>query len=321
MKTTLKFGVVALWAALGSTLAYAGNTGDNQGAGDYRSIFGGHVWAHGATDCDTSHAASYQAHQVDDQTYILRQNKCQSFEASFVYLLLGENQSLVVDTGAKVPRREQSLADHVQKILNRHGREGQKLLVLHSHGHSDHTAGDQALKKRKNTQIIRGKSKALKKFFKDADANGEIKIDLGGRQITAFRIPGHQEESIALYDTHTKWLLTGDTLYPGMIMIKNWDEFKSSINRLYDFSQKHQVSAIMGGHIERKSAPGDYYDIGSTYQPDEAPLDLPVSVIATVRDYLNSTDKAQAKDLGWLKLQPMNGLQKGLSSIFRAFSG
>jgi len=48
-------------------------------------------------------------------------------------------------------------------------------------------------------------------------------IDLGGRVIDVIPFPGHQEASIALYDRMTGNLMTGDSLYPGLLTVENID--------------------------------------------------------------------------------------------------
>jgi glyoxylase-like metal-dependent hydrolase (beta-lactamase superfamily II) len=67
-------------------------------------------------------------------------------------------------------------------------------------------------------------------------------------------VPGHQEESIALCDAKTGWLLIGDTVYPGRVMVKDWSAYRSSIERLVEFAKAHRVSAVLGSHIEMSAS-------------------------------------------------------------------
>jgi hypothetical protein len=39
-------------------------------------------------------------------------------------------------------------------------------------------------------------------------------------------MPDNQEETISIYDHQTKWLMTGDTLYPGYIYVKDWQAYR-----------------------------------------------------------------------------------------------
>ena len=57
-------------------------------------------WMHGSSSCAQNNDPELQVHAYNDSTYILRQNKCRTFEAPFVYLLLGQQSALLLDTGA-----------------------------------------------------------------------------------------------------------------------------------------------------------------------------------------------------------------------------
>ena len=114
----------------------------------------------------------------------------------------------------------------------------------------------------------------MRKYFGfSAWPEGLAIVDLGGRTLEVIPAPGHQDEGIAVYDSRTGWLLTGDNLYPGRLYVKNWNEFRSSIGRLVEFSKTHRISAVLGTHIEMSST-GKLFDVGSTYQPNEANLAL-----------------------------------------------
>ncbi len=71
-------------------------------------------------------------------------------------------------------------------------------------------------------------------------------IDLGNRVIDAIPIPGHDVASIALYDRQTAILLTGDSLYPGRIYIRDFDAFAKSNARMVKFTDGKVVSYILG---------------------------------------------------------------------------
>jgi len=69
-------------------------------------------------------------------------------------------------------------------------------------------------------------------------------------------------------------LLTGDTLYPGLLTVQDWNAYRRSAARLAAFAQQHEVALVVGNHIEMKKAPGELYPIGTTFQPDEHALPL-----------------------------------------------
>ena len=150
------------------------------------------------------------------------------------------------------------------------------LLVVHSHGHGDHTSGDAQFRGVAGVELIDGKSKALVDAFHLRDwPNQAGVIDLGGgRVLDLVPIPGHQEASIALYDRRTGVLLTGDTVYPGRLYISDWKAFAASIERLVSFTATHPVTHVLGCHIEQSSTPFLDYPIGSMYQPREHSLEM-----------------------------------------------
>jgi hydroxyacylglutathione hydrolase len=121
--------------------------------------------------------------------------------------------------------------------------------------------------------------------------NDQTTLDLGGRVVDLIAIPGHEASSIAIYDRHTKLLLTGDTLYPGRLYIRDWSLFKASIERLVLFVKSHNVSSVLGTHIEMSAKPGIDYPAQSTYQPDEHPLALkPAHVIELYQAVIKMKD-------------------------------
>ena len=57
-------------------------------------------WIHGAENCQQTADPALQTHAPEPTTFIFRQSKCTSFEAPFIYLLVGTTRSLLLDTGA-----------------------------------------------------------------------------------------------------------------------------------------------------------------------------------------------------------------------------
>lgn len=122
-------------------------------------------------------------------------------------------------------------------------------------------------------------------------------FDLGNRLLNIIPIPGHQASSIALYDHKTKILLTGDSFYPGRLYIKDWAAFKQSTQRLVDFTAKHEISAILGNHIEMTQNAGVDYSMGTTYQPEEHVLPLTKETLSELLSALNKLGDVPAKEV------------------------
>ena len=111
-------------------------------------------------------------------------------------------------------------------------------------------------------------------------------IDLGGRIVDIIPIPGHDVASIALYDRLTGNLLTGDSLYPGLLSINSKDlaAYAVSAQRLADFVGEHPVAHVLGTHVEQNKLPYVEYGRGTIYQADEAPLELTRAHIFELND-------------------------------------
>lgn len=264
-------------------------------------------WSHGAADCALDEQPNVDIFSHDNNTFILRQNKCDSFEAPFIYILEGDSSILIFDTGAIEDKDTFDFNDILKDIFSQK-LTTKSLLVVHSHGHSDHIAGDEQLSTLENMRFI------------DTTKSTEIQtLDLGKRTVKLIPSPGHHEQAIALYDESTQWLLTGDTLYPGMIYVKDWLDYRESIAALADFSLSHPVSAILGGHIETDKLTGDIYPIGSTYQPNEAPLLLMLSELTALNTILKDAEQPKEIKQGAVIVMPMNFLQRSLVNIVNFF--
>jgi hydroxyacylglutathione hydrolase len=256
-------------------------------------------WIHGSEPCSANRDPAFQVHYYTPDTVILRENKCINYEAPFVYLLFGQDRVLVQDTGA-APLQGSIFAfpirETVQKTVNdweqRHGNKRIQVIVTHSHAHRDHIAGDSQFTGQPNTVVVGTKLEEVRAFFGMRNwPNDQTTLDLGGRVVDLIAIPGHEASSIAIYDRHTKLLLTGDTLYPGRLYIRDWSLFKASIERLVLFVKSHNVSSVLGTHIEMSAKPGIDYPAQSTYQPDEHPLALkPAHVIELYQAVIKMKD-------------------------------
>ena len=277
----------------------------------------GHVkWIHGSPDFSKGIEPPIQVFQQDKSTWVLRQNKCLSFEAPFMYLLLGDDRALLLDTGATDNPESFPLYTTVRSLIGE-----RSLLVLHSHSHGDHCRGDEQFIAQAGVELVAPNTAGLRAFLDAADRTGNDRnIELGGRKIFVLETPGHQEESITLYDSQTRWLLTGDTVYPGLIYVKDWEAYRESISRLARFARNHEVVAVLGAHIEMTDRAGEYYPIGTVYQPHEAPLPLSPRALQTLDTALAKADGKETVQLDELVIQPMNAMQRTLSNVARFFT-
>ncbi|HUK91608.1 MAG TPA: MBL fold metallo-hydrolase, partial [Blastocatellia bacterium] len=139
---------------------------------------------------------------------------------------------------------------------------------------------------------------AVKDFFKlPGWPEGTATVDLGGRVLTIIPTPGHEKTHLAFYDSKTHILLTGDMLYPGLLTVDDWPEYRASVRRLSNFVASHPVSYILGAHIESKAAPREMYPLGSTFQPDEHILQMGVSDLADLQKACDALADKPTRDV------------------------
>ncbi|MBK3562870.1 MBL fold metallo-hydrolase [Streptomyces sp. MBT62] len=245
-------------------------------------------WIHGSPSAKHNTDPDIQVHAYNEHSYILRQNKAVHYEAPFLFLLFGNERVMLVDTGATespewFPLRR-TIDGLIDDWLSRNPRQDYTLLVLHSHAHGDHIAGDAQFADRPQTVVVPADRAGSWPFFGfDRDPEGVARIDLGGRIVDCLATPGHHETAVTYHDPHTGWLLTGDTLYPGRLYVNDWPAFTRTAERLVDFAAARRVTHVLGCHIEMTRTPGVDYPVRTTYQPDEAPLPLTTDHLRELR--------------------------------------
>ncbi len=239
------------------------------------------AWMHGSADCNQNTDPEVQVHAYNTTTYIIRQNKCRTFEAPFIYVLIGTDSALMLDTGATTST---TLRDTVLSLVG-----GKPLLVAHSHNHSDHTAGDGTWSGVATATVVPRQQAAIQQTFGIATwPTSQGSRDLGGRVLDVLAIPGHEAQHIALYDRQTGLLLTGDTLYAGLLFINDWTAYRDSVGRLAQFAAAHPIAHVLGAHIEMTSTPMVNYPYGTTYQPNEHVLQLTAAHVAELDSALTA---------------------------------
>lgn len=261
-------------------------------------------WIHGSESAKHNTDPDIQVYAHDEHTVILRQNKAINYEAPFLYLLFGDDRALLIDTGATADPELFPLRRVVDELLaerlTRHPHEDYELLVVHTHAHGDHIAGDGQFADRPKTTMIGAQRSAAWEFFgfgPDPEAVG--RVDLGGRVLECVPTPGHHDSSVTFYDPWTGFLLTGDTVYRGRLYIQDWPAFARSIDMLIEFCDTRPVTHVLGCHIEMTRQPGVDYPVRTTYQPDEPPLEMTVDHLHRIRaaiDEIGETATRRAFD-------------------------
>jgi glyoxylase-like metal-dependent hydrolase (beta-lactamase superfamily II) len=240
------------------------------------------TWLTGGPKCMES--PEWQVHEYNANLYILRQSGCTDAEMPFLYLFFGKDRGLLWDTGSRNGNLVPTLQRVVHNWLERNHRTSIPLIVMHSHAHRDHTAGDAALQvlvdPAMSITFVPATLQDTKSFFHIQNWPDDVgQVELGGRLLNIIPIPGHDPVSIALYDRLTGVLLTGDSLYPGRLYVPDFPTFQASIERLVTFTNGKPVAHILGNHIEQTRTPFKDFPIGTIYHPDEHSLDLSMGTL------------------------------------------
>lgn len=231
-------------------------------------------WNEGAANCSPQSETPLQVHAYNPQTFILRESLCATFEAPFMYLLVGSTKALLIDTGDVADPKQLPLAATVMQLLPGNETAKLPLLVVHTHRHLDHRAGDGQFANLANAQVVGYDLESVKKFYGFSDwPNGTAVIDLGGRQVDAIPTPGHNQTEVSFYDRNTGLLFSGDFLMPARLLVEDAKEYQASAERLANFVRDRPVSYVLGGHIEM-NADGTLFPWQAQYHPREHQLQL-----------------------------------------------
>lgn len=186
------------------------------------------------------------------------------------YLILGDKQALLFDTGLAIGNVQQ-VVQSLTKL---------PVIVVNSHSHNDHVgdnwqfdhvAGMDTAFTRQNAKGSRADAQAelepgsvcghlpagfdaetyaTKPWKIDQWIHDGSKFDLGGRVIEVIATPGHTPDAIALIDRANGLLFTGDSYYPGPIYLyrpeTDIDAYESSMTKLAALSK--QVNLLLPSH-------------------------------------------------------------------------
>lgn len=267
-------------------------------------------WIHGSPDCDGATDPPLQVAAVDGDTFVIRQSKCVNFEAPFLYLLLGAETALLHDTGATADANLFPIRRTVEELID--GR-SLRIVVTHSHGHGDHWAGDAQFTDLPPDSIAPTGAEGVAAFFGIEDwPRDDAALDLGDRPIDVIPTPGHLGDHVVLFDRTRGLLLSGDTLLPGRLTVREWSAFGESTARLARFARERAahgqpVRSILGAHVEMRTG-GDLYEPRRIFQPDEAPLPLAVDDLFALDEALEGAGASpRSIPVGRFVVEPVEG--------------
>ena len=275
-------------------------------------------WDEGAADCGTASLKPLQVHRYEPQTYILRQSLCASFEGNFIYLLIGSEKALLIDTGAIADPVAMPLAKTVMELLPEKGGKKMPLLVLHTHSHLDHRAGDAQFGSLPGVTVAPISLEAMRDFLHLSNwPDGATQLDLGGRIIDVIPTPGHHATHVAFYDRRTALVFSGDFLLPGRLVIGDSAAYYQSALRMVEFLKTRPLTYILGGHIELNTA-GETFSMRSHYHPHERRLELAKKDLVALPAALKNFNGFYARHDDYILSNPVHNLA-ALAVIALAF--
>jgi glyoxylase-like metal-dependent hydrolase (beta-lactamase superfamily II) len=265
-------------------------------------------WDAGADDCAKHPHPPLEVHRYDGTTFVLREDLCATWEAPFMYLLIGAKEALLIDTGDVAEAQKMPLAQTVSALVAQYGAPGLPLLVVHTHRHLDHRAGDVQFAKLPNAKLVGYDIDSVKAFYGFRNwPNGMAHLDLGNRIVDVMPAPGHNETHVVFYDRKTSLLFSGDFLLPGRLLVDDAGAELESANRVADFVRNRPVAAVLGGHVEIDSA-GETFPWESTFHPREHELALTKAEVLALPAALQSFNGFYTQSGKFLLMNPMRNL-------------
>ena len=243
------------------------------------------TWIHGSVSAKANTDVRIQVHRYNEHTYILRQNPAIHWEAPFMYLLMGNERAVLLDTGATEEEEFFPLRKTVDKVLRRWSSaqnvEMPELLVMPLGSDQSQTAAIAQFANRPYTTVIAPGS------GERASLVTQQQLDLGGRVLSVIPTPGLDASSITLYDPWSDLLLTGNAFYPGRLVIRDFQAYRNSLNSLVQLMYEESVSYVFGGRIEMTNRPGLDHRLRSNYRPGEHSLQLEPQLLETALQAVN----------------------------------
>ena len=278
-------------------------------------------WDPGAEDCAAAKHPALETYRYDARTWVLREDLCSTWEAPFMYLLVGDREAMLIDTGDVADPKLMPLASTVQSLLPQQDGKPLPLLVVHSHTHLDHRAGDSQFQGLRGVTLVPAQLPSVRQFFGFPRwPEGVAQVDLGRRIVDVLPAPGHNPAHVLYYDRNTALVLSGDFLMPARLLVDDIDAYRASARRVVDFLRDRPVSYVLGGHVEEDRG-GAFFDWMSTYHPDEHPLPLGKDAVLALPAALEGFNGFQSQRGGFLIINSFHQLEALGAAVLLVLAG
>ena len=222
------------------------------------SVFLSASFALQAQEADKTQGSAFVVHKLTDFLYAIGEPGY--YQKNFSYLLVGNDQALMFDSGAN---QKEDITLVASKITDK------PLSLLPSHLHFDHLGG---LHNFKSIYLV---DTPFTRQFKDKDdfyrvpepvylgnfdhmvvppfkvarlIKPDETIDLGGLKMRLISVPGHTQDEVALFDETHNILLSGDHVYPSWLLAGNLKDYVASLDAT--LKMINQQTAIYGAHAD-----------------------------------------------------------------------
>ncbi len=234
-------------------------------------------WIHGSMSAKANTDVRIQVHRYNEHTYILRQNPAIHWEAPFMYLLMGNDRAVLLDTGATEEAEYFPLREVVDRVLirwsNAQGVDLPELVVLPLGSDQSQLGAIGQFADRPNTLVIAPNDESRSQLLGAGWLEGG-ELDLGGRLLDILPTPGLDTAAVSLYDPWSRLMFTGNAFYPGRLVIRDFRAYRHSLQDLVELANTKPVDMIFGGRIEMTNLPGMDYRLRANYRPNERPLEM-----------------------------------------------
>jgi len=182
----------------------------------------------------------FRSKPIHPETWLIEAEGCT------VYLLVGDEQGLVIDTGysaKNIRAYAQSLTD---KPVN---------MVANTHGHFDHTADNgwfdcaymsEAAAKTANIPYPSLRDRYYKTDYPIVTVTDGFSFELGNRQVEVFDIPAHSS-SLAFLDKRERILFSGDEVGP-MVNLRDIVQYEKNMQKL--MARRSEYDYVCAGHAK-----------------------------------------------------------------------